>query len=99
MESATTENSSNSASDQQPSNADKEVKMRSPDHTQERGEETKNESSNHQAQGVESQTAWLTGIPLVMATIGVTLVTMLFMLDVAIVTTVNNTFITTIRSF
>lgn len=103
MASTTIEKSLSFTGDLQPSSTDKGVEMQSPDptddtsHAQQKGEDSKNESSNYRPQEMESQKAWLTGIPLIMATLGVTLVTMLFMLDVAIVTTVDNTLITVIR--
>lgn len=56
---------------------------------QQTDDEAKNESSHDGPEEVEIQEDWIQGIPLIMVTAGLTLVTLLFMLDVSIVSTVN----------
>ena len=59
---------------------------------QQADDEVKNNPSHSEQKYVESPDDWLHGTELVIVTAGLTLVTLLFMLDVSIVSTVNEMF-------
>ena len=76
-------------SDRDLAKADRKVNSSSSDDIQQTDGEAKNERSPSRPKDVESHYNWLHGTELVMVTAGLTLVTLLFMLDVSIVSTVN----------
>lgn len=79
----------NSASDRDLSKVDEEVNSSPPVHRQQTTDEAQIEDKRER---VESPEDWIQGIKLFMVVAGVTLATLLFMLDVSIVSTVNEAY-------
>lgn len=92
MSGSTPEASLKSASDRDLPKVDMEVNSSPRDLKQQPDDGTNIESPNKRPEGGETQGQWLEGIPLVMVITGLTLSTLLFMLDVSIVTTVREMF-------